>query len=47
MAGLILMEQGKTDAGLAKLQEFVYTEPDLIITNGVKNYIEKHSSVRY
>lgn len=47
MAGLILMEQGKNDAGLAKLQEFVYTEPDLIITNGVKNYIEKHSSVRY
>ncbi len=47
MAGLILMEQGKTDAGLARLQEFVYSEPDLIITNGVKNYIEKHSSIRY
>ena len=47
MVGMILMEQGKTDAALAKLQEFVYTEPDLIITNGVKKYIEQHSAVRF
>lgn len=47
MTGLILMEAGRTDEGLAKLQEFVYTEPDLIITNGVKNYINKHSDLKY
>lgn len=43
MIGLILIEQGKQDAGLAKLQEFVYTEPDLIISGGVKKYIEERT----
>ena len=39
MLGLILIEQGKTEAGLSKLQEFCYLEPDLIITPGVQSYI--------
>ena len=39
MVGLILIEQGKTEAGLSKLQEFCYLEPDLIITPGVQSYI--------
>lgn len=47
MVGLILMEDGRTEEGLAKLQEFVYTEPDLIITNAVKNYINKRSNLKY
>lgn len=47
LEGLILMEQGKKDAGLAKLQEFAYTEPDLIITKGVNNYIEKKNKERF
>ena len=46
MVGLILMEEGKIDAGLARLQEFVYLEPDLIITNGVKRYIEAYNNIR-
>lgn len=41
MVGLILVEQGKTDAGLSKLQEFCYLEPDLIISKGVQQYIDK------
>lgn len=41
MVGLILIEQGKTDAGLSKLQEFCYLEPDLIITKGVQAYIDE------
>ena len=45
MVGMILMEQGKTDEGLAKLQEFAYTEPDLIITKGVQKYIDEHTKV--
>ena len=47
MQGLILIEQGKYDAGMAKLYEFVYTEPDLIITTGVKNFIEKQDNERF
>ena len=47
LVGLILMEDGNNDAGLAKLQEFVYLEPDLIITNAVKRYIEDYSSIEY
>lgn len=39
MVGLIQIEQGKTEAGLSKLQEFCYLEPDLIITPGVQSYI--------
>lgn len=49
MVGLILVEEGKTQAGLTKLQEFCYLEPDLIITKGVQNYIKqkaKSSSLR-
>lgn len=47
MQGMILMEQGKRDAGLAKLQEFAYTEPDLIITIGVKSYIDQQDKERF
>lgn len=47
MVGLIYIEDGNTDAGLARLQEFVYLEPDLIITNGVKRYIEQYSSIKF
>ena len=47
MQGLILIEQGKNDAGMAKLYEFVYSEPDLIITIGVKNFIEKQNKERF
>ncbi len=47
MQGLILIEQGKNDAGMAKLYEFVYTEPDLIITAGVKSFIEKQNKERF
>lgn len=47
MVGMLLIEENKTDAGLAKLQEFVYTEPDLIITNGVKKYIEERSREKF
>ena len=47
MVGLLYMEDGKYDAGLAKLQEFIYVEPDLIITNGVKKYVEQHTNLKY
>ena len=47
MVGLLFMEDGKYDAGLAKLQEFIYLEPDLIITNGVKKYVEQHTNLKY
>lgn len=47
MQGMILIEQGKKDAGLAKLQEFAYTEPDLIITIGVKNFIDQKDKERF
>lgn len=47
MVGMILMEQGKTDEGLAKLQEFAYTEPDLIITKGVQKYIDEHTKEKF
>jgi tetratricopeptide (TPR) repeat protein len=44
MVGLIYIELGKNEEGTAKLHEFVYTEPDLIITNGVKSYINGKSA---
>lgn len=47
MVGFILIEQGKTDAGLAKLQEFAYTEPDLIITAGVKKYVDARTNEKF
>lgn len=47
MIGLILIEQGKDQAGLAKLQEFVYTEPDLIISTGIKKYIKNRSNEKF
>ena len=47
MVGLILLEQGKSDAGLAKLQEFVYLEPDLIISKGVKKFVDERSNEKF
>ena len=47
MVAFILIESGKNTEGIAKLQEFVYTEPDLIISQGVKNYIDKHSVEKF
>lgn len=47
MQGMILLEQGKEDAGLAKLHEFAHTEPDLIITQGVERFIEKKNQERF
>ena len=47
MVGLILIEQGKTNAGLAKLHEFIHTEPDLIISSGVRNYIKSYPSEQF
>lgn len=47
MVGMILMEQGKHQAGLSKLQEFADTEPDLIITKGVKDYVNKRTKERF
>ncbi len=47
MVGMILMEQGKTQQGLAKLQEFADTEPDLIITSGVNSYVNKRSKEKF
>lgn len=47
MVGLILVEQGKTDAGLSKLQEFCYLEPDLIISKGVQAYVNQKLKKRY
>lgn len=46
MVGLILIEQGKTEAGMSKLQEFCYLEPDLIITHGVQKYINESTKTK-
>lgn len=47
VVGFILLESGKTNEGMAKLQEFVYTEPDLIISKGVKKYIDERSVEKF
>ena len=47
MVAFILLESGKNNEGMAKLQEFVHTEPDLIISKGVKKYIDKHSIEKF
>ena len=39
-AGLILIQMGKIEAGISMLDEFCYDEPDMIITKGIKNYIQ-------
>ena len=39
IAGLILIQTGKIEAGISTLDEFCFDEPDMIITKGIKNYI--------
>ena len=43
MVGLLLVEAGQRVNGLTVLDDFCYEEPDLIITNAVKNYINENS----
>ena len=43
MVGILLVETGQRVNGLTVLDEFCYDEPDLIITNAVKNYIQEHT----
>ena len=38
--GLILIKMGKIEPGINALDEFCFEEPDMIITKGVKNYIQ-------
>lgn len=47
MVGFILIEQGNEDAGIAKLHEFVATEPDLIISKGVQKFIDERSHEKF
>ena len=37
--GLIYIRKGSINKGIALLNEFVYNEPKLIITDGVKSYL--------
>ncbi len=39
-AGLILIEKGKLEAGINMLDEFCFDEPEMIITKGVRTYIQ-------
>lgn len=43
MVGLLLVEAGQRVQGLTTLDNFCYEEPDLIITNAIKNYIHENS----
>ncbi len=43
MVGVLLVEAGQRVGGLTVLDDFCYEEPDLIITNAVKNYVNEHS----
>ena len=47
VVGFILIESGKNNEGIAKLLEFVHTEPDLIISKGVKKYIDERSVEKF
>jgi len=40
-AGLILIEQGKLEAGINKLDEFCFEEPEMILTKGIKTYLRE------
>lgn len=40
IAGLILIEMGKKEAGINVLDEFCFDEPEMIVTKGVRNYIQ-------
>lgn len=41
MTGLLYIQTGKKDTGITLLDDFCVKEPDLIITQGVKEYINK------
>ena len=43
MVGVLLIEAGQRIDGITVLDDFCYQEPDLIITNAVKNYIKEHA----
>ncbi len=47
MVGFILIEMGRDEEGISKLQEFVYTEPDLIISTGVQKYIDSRTNIKF
>jgi len=38
--GLILIESGKLEAGINMLDEYCFDHPDMILTKGVKTYIQ-------
>lgn len=40
MAGLILVESGKLEAGINMLDEFCFDEPEMILSKGVRSYIQ-------
>ena len=39
-AGLILIETGKLEAGINMLDEFCFDEPEMIISKGIRTYIQ-------
>ena len=39
-AGLILIESGKFEAGINMLDEFCFDEPEMILSKGVRTYIQ-------
>lgn len=40
IAGLILIETGKYEAGINMLDEFCFDEPEMIVSKGIRNYIQ-------
>lgn len=40
-SGLILIEMGKLESGINRLDEFCFDEPEMILTKGVRAYIQK------
>jgi arginyl-tRNA synthetase len=47
VVAFILIESGKNMDGNAKLHEFISTEPDLIISKGVKKYLDERSVEKF
>ena len=44
IAGLILIETDKIESGINMLDEFCFDNPDMILTKGVRNYINQNAS---
>lgn len=44
IAGLILIEMEKTESGINMLDEFCFDNPDMILTKGVRTYINQTAS---